>query len=56
MARFPARTLVLMVLTLATIGWLWWQTHQARSAAGPVRATLVGPLLEVQPQPSGGDQ
>ncbi len=26
-ARFPTRTLVLMVLTLLAFGWMYWQTH-----------------------------
>lgn len=28
MARFPARTLVLMVLALCAFVFMWWRTHQ----------------------------
>lgn len=34
MARFPTRTLVLMVLALLAFGWFWWKTHQPRAAPG----------------------
>ncbi|MBL8923915.1 MAG: hypothetical protein JNJ54_33980 [Myxococcaceae bacterium] len=33
MQRFPTRTIVLMVLTLLSFGWFWWQTqHRQRHA------------------------
>ncbi len=44
MARFPTRTLVLMVLTLVAFGWFWWKTHQRKGPTMTITpiATLDG--------------
>lgn len=42
MARFPTRTLVLMVLTLLAFGWMYWKTHQARPGLTTIELTPAG--------------
>lgn len=41
MARFPTRTLVLMVFTLLAFAWMYWQTHRVRPA--PATLELIAP-------------
>ena len=31
-SKFPARTIVLMALTLVAFVWFWWQTHSMQGA------------------------
>jgi len=38
--RFPTRTLVLMVLSLLSFGWMWWRTHLV-AAKGPQQPVQV---------------
>ena len=40
---FPARTIILMILTLLAFGWFWWQTHHEPAPPEPVKlpATIV---------------
>jgi hypothetical protein len=49
--RFPLRTIVLMVLTLLTFGWYYWQTHDARRHAQPPPPHAQ----QVEVVPMGGD-
>ena len=51
MKRFPARTLVLMLLALASFVWFFVQTHRSPSAA-QVGGSMV---IEVVPL-AGGDR
>lgn len=44
--RFPSRTLVLMILALASFAWFFWQTH-ARAERESAKAPR-GSITEVQ--------
>ena len=48
--RFPLRTLVLMILALASFAWFYWNTHQASGRPPPQEAR------EVEVLPAGGDR
>ncbi|HZN92598.1 MAG TPA: hypothetical protein VFB81_07825, partial [Myxococcales bacterium] len=48
--RFPLRTLILMVLALASFVWFYWNTHRTP----PVRPAR--PVQEVEVVPFGGDR
>jgi len=48
--RFPLRTLILMVLALASFVWFYWNTHRTP----PVRQAR--PVQEVKVVPFGGDR
>lgn len=45
-SRFPLRTLVLMLLALASFGWMWWRTHEQAKGA-TLRARPV--IIDVEP-------
>jgi len=45
--RFPLRTLILMVLALASFVWFYWNTHRSPPAR---------PVQEVEVVPFGGDR
>jgi len=49
--RFPLRTMILMILTLASFVWFYWATHRT-AAPAPPRHTFQ----EVQVVPRNGDQ
>ncbi len=43
--RFPTRTLVLMVLTLASFAWFFWRTHdRAPAPRPPVQQVRIVPV------------
>jgi hypothetical protein len=41
MQRFPARTLVLMGLTLVAFAWFWWNTPGVKSTPAMIRVVPV---------------
>ncbi len=49
-SKFPARTIVLMALTLVAFVWFWWQTHVAQEQKAPtykvVKVISLEPLVE----------
>jgi hypothetical protein len=44
--KFPTRTLILMLFTLAAFVWFWVQMHQPRPSMAPVP---VAPRLILEP-------
>jgi hypothetical protein len=48
-SRFPLRTIILMILTLAAFVWFYWNTHRAPPPK-------VREVHEVQVSPIGGDR
>jgi hypothetical protein len=47
--RFPLRTLVLMILALASFVWFYWNTHRPARQPG-------SQVQDVQVVPAGGDR
>ena len=49
-SKFPARTIVLMALTLVAFGWFWWQTHSLAVKPAPtykvVKVISLEPVVE----------
>lgn len=49
-SKFPARTIVLMALTLVAFVWFWWQTHVMQEQKAPtskvVKVISLEPLVE----------